>query len=470
MSNCLLCFIGWLCKYGGRPKSWKRLWFILSNNCLYFFKFTTDKTPKGIIPLENILVRVPQDKPGKLFSLILYKESPDPRISDYIKTCKTLSNGETVKKNYSSIQLGTSNKKERDRWVQSVNANHSMSRFYSDLTLKKMQKSNKNNQKLKVNQDESDVHRNKGVRKSQISLPATVLANGDAPVPAAVLLDPTKDPKNFFIQRNLSSISLANSLSTEEDTRSRSKSESRLYDRFRSQTSSSSSPSVSTLSHTDSSFSRDIKDLDCALIPVEKESTPILTVTSPVPNLGSDATKTSIVNVDDQTSPSSSHKVVDVVIHDQEETKRSLKLTKKLSNIVEADSTGSVSNYPHPIEILNETSHKNSIPSSLKRVSEDGNLSKSNESQPTSATDASDERTSRELSFRRKSSSIPKLSTDEDGSSTCSSIDLVQYSDDANSNSNVRLLNYKTSTEETEQKLSSYLEEMYFENMYESNV
>ena len=33
---------GWLWKQGGRYKSWKRRWFILNDNCLYYFEFTTD--------------------------------------------------------------------------------------------------------------------------------------------------------------------------------------------------------------------------------------------------------------------------------------------------------------------------------------------------------------------------------------------------------------------------------------------
>jgi len=53
---------GWLCKQGGRYKSWKRRWFILNDNCFYYFEFTTDKEPRGIIPLENIKVREVPDR------------------------------------------------------------------------------------------------------------------------------------------------------------------------------------------------------------------------------------------------------------------------------------------------------------------------------------------------------------------------------------------------------------------------
>lgn len=73
---------------GGRVKTWKRRWFILTDNCLYYFEFTTvsafrpksppqyltflcfsysvwflqDKEPRGIIPLENLSIREVEDK------------------------------------------------------------------------------------------------------------------------------------------------------------------------------------------------------------------------------------------------------------------------------------------------------------------------------------------------------------------------------------------------------------------------
>ncbi|XP_047723012.1 cytohesin-4 isoform X2 [Prionailurus viverrinus] len=52
---------GWLLKLGGRVKTWKRRWFILTDNCLYYFEFTTDKEPRGIIPLENLSVQEVDD-------------------------------------------------------------------------------------------------------------------------------------------------------------------------------------------------------------------------------------------------------------------------------------------------------------------------------------------------------------------------------------------------------------------------
>ncbi|XP_069902577.1 cytohesin-4 isoform X4 [Globicephala melas] len=52
---------GWLLKLGGRVKTWKRRWFILTDSCLYYFEFTTDKEPRGIIPLENLSVQKVDD-------------------------------------------------------------------------------------------------------------------------------------------------------------------------------------------------------------------------------------------------------------------------------------------------------------------------------------------------------------------------------------------------------------------------
>ncbi|CAK9296398.1 unnamed protein product [Gordionus sp. m RMFG-2023] len=48
---------GWLWKQGGRYKTWKRRWFVLADACLYYFQFTTDKEPRGIIPLQNLKIR-----------------------------------------------------------------------------------------------------------------------------------------------------------------------------------------------------------------------------------------------------------------------------------------------------------------------------------------------------------------------------------------------------------------------------
>jgi len=47
---------GWLYKQGGRIKTWKKRYTILSGNVLYYFKTPKDISPAGFIPLENVEV------------------------------------------------------------------------------------------------------------------------------------------------------------------------------------------------------------------------------------------------------------------------------------------------------------------------------------------------------------------------------------------------------------------------------
>ena len=70
---------GWLTKEGGSHKSWKKRWFTLCNNCLYYFtspdvcrsvrsvsspNSTQSTKPKGTIPLQNLEVREYPKKPN----------------------------------------------------------------------------------------------------------------------------------------------------------------------------------------------------------------------------------------------------------------------------------------------------------------------------------------------------------------------------------------------------------------------
>jgi cytohesin len=109
---------GWLWKQAsgrcGRYKSWKRRWFILNDNCLYYFQFTTDKEPKGIIPLENIQVReVPDRSKANCFELYSIN-------NDVIKACKTDSEGKVIEGKHNVYRMSASTPEEKDDWIKCI--------------------------------------------------------------------------------------------------------------------------------------------------------------------------------------------------------------------------------------------------------------------------------------------------------------------------------------------------------------
>ncbi|KAK6300754.1 hypothetical protein J4Q44_G00288520 [Coregonus suidteri] len=124
---------GWLLKLGGRVKTWKRRWFILTDNCLYYFEFTTDKEPRGIIPLENLCVRemVYGRKP---YCLELY--NPNSR-GQKIKACKTETDGRVVEGKHQSYMICAATADERDTWIESIRASITKDPFYDLVSVRK---------------------------------------------------------------------------------------------------------------------------------------------------------------------------------------------------------------------------------------------------------------------------------------------------------------------------------------------
>jgi len=126
---------GWLWKQGsgtgGRYKSWKRRWFILNDNCLYYFEYTTDKEPRGIIPLENVQVREVQDKTRpncfEIFSV----------NCSIIKACKTDSDGKVVEGKHNVYRMSAATPEEKDSWIKSISASISQNPFYDILQQRK---------------------------------------------------------------------------------------------------------------------------------------------------------------------------------------------------------------------------------------------------------------------------------------------------------------------------------------------
>ena len=120
-------------KQGGRYKSWKRRWFILNDNCLYYFEFTTDKEPRGIIPLENVQIRVTNDR-HKQNTFEIYASR-----GEVIKACKTDSDGRVVEGKHCVYRMSAGSEEERDSWVKCLSASISHSPFYELLASRKKQ-------------------------------------------------------------------------------------------------------------------------------------------------------------------------------------------------------------------------------------------------------------------------------------------------------------------------------------------
>ncbi|XP_003965052.1 cytohesin-4-like isoform X1 [Takifugu rubripes] len=115
---------GWLLKMGGRVKTWKRRWFILTDSCLYYFEYTTDQDPIGIIPLENLCVRKLQDS-SKQYCLELYNPT-----GQKIKACKMEGRGGVVQGKHQSYTLSAASEDERDSWIHAISASVTKNPLY----------------------------------------------------------------------------------------------------------------------------------------------------------------------------------------------------------------------------------------------------------------------------------------------------------------------------------------------------
>ncbi|RXN23990.1 cytohesin-1 isoform X1 [Labeo rohita] len=117
----------------GRVKTWKRRWFILTDNCLYYFEYTTDKEPRGIIPLENLSIReVDDSKKPNCFELFI----PDNK-DQVIKACKTEADGRVVEGNHTFYRISAPTTEEKDEWIKSIKAAISRDPFYEMLAARK---------------------------------------------------------------------------------------------------------------------------------------------------------------------------------------------------------------------------------------------------------------------------------------------------------------------------------------------
>ncbi|CAG2103312.1 unnamed protein product [Medioppia subpectinata] len=125
---------GWLWKQGGRYKSWKRRWFILNDKCLYYFEYTTDKEPRGIIPLENVQIREYSERTSKPYCFELFSAAGH---SEVIKACKTDADGKVIEGRHTVYRMSAATAEEKDEWVKGIKTSISHNPFYDMLAARK---------------------------------------------------------------------------------------------------------------------------------------------------------------------------------------------------------------------------------------------------------------------------------------------------------------------------------------------
>jgi hypothetical protein len=92
---------GWLTKQGGRIKTWKRRWVVLAaGGVLYYFDNKRAAAPKGVVPLEDIVVRSSVER-SFAFSLS-HSEAEGGRI----KSAKALKSGSSSGSSGIVIDIG----------------------------------------------------------------------------------------------------------------------------------------------------------------------------------------------------------------------------------------------------------------------------------------------------------------------------------------------------------------------------
>ncbi|KAL6077642.1 Cytohesin-4 [Balamuthia mandrillaris] len=129
---------GWLMKEGGRIKTVKRRWFVLADNCLYYYKNQPSEpsagmtprgaeSPCGIVPLNNLLVRKAKKK--NEFELYLPGKQQ-------ITACKMVG-GVTVQGHHDAYVMIADSEKDMEEWISALRANIFRSPFHEMINKRK---------------------------------------------------------------------------------------------------------------------------------------------------------------------------------------------------------------------------------------------------------------------------------------------------------------------------------------------
>jgi cytohesin len=123
---------GFCLKQGGKIRTWKKRFFILSDHQLFYFKLPTDETPLGIIPLENLTV----EREDKLVKFGFRLSSTD---GGFIKSVRMSKNGAPKKGNHMHYLVSAASAEEQADWISTLQQAIHRSPFY-ELLLAKQKK------------------------------------------------------------------------------------------------------------------------------------------------------------------------------------------------------------------------------------------------------------------------------------------------------------------------------------------
>lgn len=128
---------GWLIKQGGRIKTWKRRWFILSEMGLAYFKSPSDTEPCGIVMLDNVEV-VPDNTRKYSFMLKVMdtSEDLDPIVNTKIKGAK-MESGSMIQAHHSVYVFAAETQEEKEAWISAINSSIHHNPYYALVEQKK---------------------------------------------------------------------------------------------------------------------------------------------------------------------------------------------------------------------------------------------------------------------------------------------------------------------------------------------
>ncbi|KAJ6236039.1 neurofibromin [Anaeramoeba flamelloides] len=104
-----------LIKQGGKIKTWKKRWFVFTNECIYYYQTINAKHPLGIIPLSGIEVKKGKQPPKskKGYQFLIVKTGNEEKFGYKKKKSKKSKRG-----NHKNYLISASSKEEYQEWIQ----------------------------------------------------------------------------------------------------------------------------------------------------------------------------------------------------------------------------------------------------------------------------------------------------------------------------------------------------------------